>query len=404
MTATHPPEIARSTLVVLCIGLLITSCLWILRPFLFSLGWAVMIVVATWPFMLHVQKRCWHKRWIAVAVMSLALLLLLVIPLSFAIFTILERTGDLVVLLNALKSVRIASPPEWFEKVPLISHTLIERWQQLAVISPQEISEKLAPYVNTTLKWFVAQVGNIGLLVVQFCLMIILAAILYAQGEKAAELVCSFARRLAGDRGLEAAKLSAAAIRSVALGIVGTAIVQSALGGFGLIVAGVPAVTLLIAVMMMLCIAQVGPGLVLFPTVIWLYWSGAHTGATLLLVWSVLVALSDNFLRPILIKRGADLPIILIISGVIGGLVAFGVIGLFIGPVMLAVTYTLLLAWINGPESGEETTGTLMTEGCQSEPSLEKASIQTTPLIDQPRKERSDEKDQSEREGSGIQH
>ena len=144
--------------------------------------------------------------------------------------------------------------------------------------------------------------------------------------------------------------LSAAAIRSVALGIVGTAIIQSVLGGLGLIVAGVPAVTLLIAVMMMLCIAQVGPGLVLFPSVIWLYWSGESTWATILLVWSILVAISDNFLRPLLIKRGANLPIILIITGVIGGLVTFGIIGLFIGPVVLAVTYTLLLAWIKGPE------------------------------------------------------
>jgi predicted PurR-regulated permease PerM len=354
MNMTHPTEIARSTLAVLCIGLLIATCLWILRPFLFSLGWAVMIVVATWPFLLTVQKRCWNKRWIAVAVMSLALILLLVIPLSFAIFTILDKAGDLVVLLKSLKTVRIAAPPDWFEKVPLISHTLIERWQQLSMISPEALSDKLAPHVNTTLKWFIGQVGNIGLLVVQFSLMIILSAVLFAQGDKAADLVCSFARRLAGDRGQEAALLSAAAIRSVALGIVGTAIVQSALGGLGLIVAGIPAVALLIAVMMMLCIAQIGPGLVLFPSVIWLYWSGQTTWATILLVWSVFVALIDNFLRPFLIKKGADLPLILIIAGVIGGLFAFGVIGLFIGPVVLAVTYTLLLAWIKGAENGEE--------------------------------------------------
>jgi len=342
------PEVVRSTLAVLFIGLLLIASLWILQPFLFSLTWAVMIVVSTWSFMLKVQQRCWNRRGLAVLIMSLALLLLLVLPLSFAILTILERTGDLVALVNALQSIHIASPPEWFEKVPLISHSLIERWQRLAVISPQELSEKLAPHVNTTLKWFVAQVGNIGLLVVQFCLMIILSAILYAQGEQAATLVRDFARRLAGERGEEAVMLSAAAIRSVALGIVGTAIVQSALGGFGLIVAGVPAAALLIAVMMLLCIAQIGPGLVLFPAVIWLYWSGAHTWATILLVWSILVALSDNFLRPYLIKKGADLPLILILAGVIGGLVAFGIIGLFIGPVVLAVTYTLLLAWIKG--------------------------------------------------------
>ncbi len=348
MVAKYSTEITRSTLAVLFIGLLIASSLWILRPFLFSLSWAIMIVVATWPFMLRVERSCWNRRWVAVLVMSLVLLLILVLPLTFAILTILERTGDVVGLFDSLKTIRIGAPPAWFESVPLFSHTLIERWQHLAAISPQELSAKLAPYINATLKWFVAQVGTIGMLVVHFCLMIILAAVLFSQGEKAADLVCRFAQRLAGDRGLEAALLSAAAIRSVALGIVGTAIFQSALGGFGLIVAGVPAVTLLIAVMMMLCIAQVGPGLVLFPSVIWLYWSGENTWATILLVWSIVVAVSDNFLRPFLIKRGADLPLILIITGVIGGLVAFGIIGLFIGPVVLAVTYTLLLAWIDG--------------------------------------------------------
>jgi len=357
--ANHPTEIVRSTLAVLFIGLLITTCLWILRPFLFSLAWAVMIVIATWPLLLTVQRGCWNRRWLAVLVMSLALLLLLVLPLSFAILTILESTGDLVVLLNKLKTVSLGAPPEWFDKVPLFSQKLIDRWLQLSVISPQELSDKLAPYVNTTLKWFVAQVGNIGLLVVQFLLMVILAAVLYAQGEHASELVCSFARRLAGDRGFEAALLSAAAIRSVAIGIVGTAIIQSALGGVGLVVAGVPAVTLLIAIMMLLCIAQIGPGLVLFPAVIWLYWSGESTWGTVLLIWSIVVAVSDNFLRPFLIKKGADLPLILILAGVIGGLVAFGVIGLFVGPVMLAVTYTLLLAWINGAGEGK----TLSREG-----------------------------------------
>lgn len=352
MTTYQPMELTRSTLAVLCICLLITTCLWILRPFLFSLTWAVMIVIATWPLMLKIQEVCWRKRWIAVLIMSLALILLLVLPLSFAILTIVESTGELVGLLDRLKTVNIGDPPAWVNNVPLFADKLNQRWQQLAVISPQELSDKLSPYARTVVTWFIAQVGNIGLLVVQFVLMIILSAVLYAKGEQAANLVCNFARRLAGDRGIEAALLSAAAIRSVAIGIVGTAIIQSSLGGLGLVVAGVPAVTLLIAIMMLLCIAQIGPGLVLFPAVIWLYWSGENTWATILLIWSVFVAVSDNFLRPFLIKMGADLPILLIIAGVIGGLVAFGVIGLFIGPVMLAVTYTLLLAWIGTEGEG----------------------------------------------------
>ena len=344
----NPPEIVRTTLGVLCIGLMIVASLSVLRPFLFALGWAVMIVVATWPFLLTVERRCGHRRWAAVLIMTLTLLLFVVIPLSSAILTILRRTGDLVALFDALKTVRIPSPPEWFARVPLISHSLVERWQHLAVISPQELSARLAPHLSTTMKWFVGQVGNIGLLALQFLLMVLLAALLYARGEQAAQLVSAFAGRLAGDRGLEAVRLSGLAIRSVALGVVGTAIIQSALGGLGLIVAGVPAAGLFIAVMLLLCIAQIGPGLVLFPAVIWLFWSGQTGWGTVLLVWSVVVAVLDNVLRPLLIRRGADLPIVLIIAGVVGGLIAFGVIGLFIGPVVLAVTYTLLLAWIKG--------------------------------------------------------
>ena len=103
------------------------------------------------------------------------------------------------------------------------------------------------------------------------------------------------------------------------------------------------------ALMLMLCIAQAGPGLVLFPAVAWMYWSGEHGWATFLLVWSLFVVSLDNFLRPMLIKRGADLPMLLIFAGVIGGLLGFGLIGIFIGPVVLAVTYTLMMSWMNEP-------------------------------------------------------
>ena len=346
MISNRSNEIVRSTLAVLFIGLLIISCLWILRPFLFPLAWATTIVIATWPVMLKVQRQCWNSRGLAVAFMSVALLLLLVLPLSFAFGTLLNHTGDVGILLDKLKSSRLGASPEWFEKVPFFSQELSERWQHWSSITPQEFSERVTPYVNKGVKWFVAQVGNLGMLLVQFLVMVVLAAVLYSRGEQASELVCGFAQRLVGARGREVVLLSAAAIRSVAIGIVGTAVIQSVLGGLGLIVTGVPAVTLLIALMMLLCLAQVGPGLVLFPAVIWLYRTDQSTWATVLLVWSVFVALSDNFLRPYLIRQGADLPFLLILVGVIGGLIAFGVIGLFLGPVMLAVTYTLLINWI----------------------------------------------------------
>ena len=130
-----------------------------------------------------------------------------------------------------------------------------------------------------------------------------------------------------------------------------TALVQSVLGGIGLAIAGVPFAALLTVVMLLLCIAQLGPGLVLVPAVIWLFWSGDSLWGTVLLVITVVVLALDNVLRPILIRKGADLPLLLIFAGVIGGLIAFGLVGIFVGPVVLAVSYTLLEAWVReGPD------------------------------------------------------
>jgi predicted PurR-regulated permease PerM len=195
-------------------------------------------------------------------------------------------------------------------------------------------------------RWLAGAFGSAGLLGLQFLLTVAISAILYARGEAAASGVVRFGRRLAGDRGEQVVKLAGQAIRAVALGVVVTALVQTMLAGIGLAVAGIPFAALLTAVVLLLCIAQIGPLLVLVPAVIWLFWTGSTAWGTALAVWTVVVGMLDNVLRPILIKRGADLPLLLIFGGVIGGLIAFGIIGLFVGPVVLAVTYTLLKEWI----------------------------------------------------------
>jgi predicted PurR-regulated permease PerM len=192
------------------------------------------------------------------------------------------------------------------------------------------------------------------MMIAQFFLTVIISALLYGTGEMAAEGIRLFARRLAGQQGEEAAILAAKATRGVALGVGVTALVQAILGGAGLAVSGVPAATLLTAVMFMFCLAQVGPTVVLIPAVVWLFWQDQTVWGSVLIGWTVFVGTIDNFIKPVLIKKGADLPLILIFAGVLGGLFAFGIIGLFIGPVVLAVTYTLLSAWVVGDISGEK--------------------------------------------------
>jgi predicted PurR-regulated permease PerM len=177
-----------------------------------------------------------------------------------------------------------------------------------------------------------------------------IAAILYANGETAARGMLTFANRLAGPAGEKAMHLAAQAVRGVALGVVVTAILQSILAGVGLAVAGVPFAAFLTAVMFILSVAQIGPGPVLIAAVIFVYSRSGALWGTGLLVWAIFCATFDNVVRPMLIKRGADLPLLLIFAGVIGGLIAFGVIGLFIGPVVLAVAYTLLIDWMSENE------------------------------------------------------
>ena len=181
---------------------------------------------------------------------------------------------------------------------------------------------------------------------VQLLLTLVISIILYSNGETARHMLTSFGRRLAGDNGERVVLLAGAAIRAVAFGVVGTALAQTLLAGLGLAVAGVPLAGFLTAVILLFCIAQVGPMLVLIPAVIWVFWSGETGWGIALLVWSVIVGTMDNVLRPLLIRRGADLPLLLIFAGVIGGLIGFGIIGLFVGPVVLAVAYTLMTQWL----------------------------------------------------------
>ena len=350
VNAKIPPsqDVARTTLAVLFIGMLIAATFYVVSPFLMSFIWATMIAVATWPVLLTIQARLWGKRGLAVAVMTVVLLLVLVVPLWLAIDTIVEKADYIITWVKSLAKFSIPPPPGWLESIPLFGSKLVELWQQLASIRWQELTARLTPYAGQVVGWFASQAGNVGMMIFHFLLTVIITAILYSKGETAAEGVRRFAHRLAGRQGEEALVLSGKAIRGVALGVGLTAIIQSALGGIGLAITGVPAAALLTAVMFMLCIAQVGPILVLVPAVIWLYWKDATLWGTVLLVWSIFVGAIDNFVRPALIKKGADLPLLMIFAGVIGGLVAFGIIGLFIGPVVLAVSHTLLKTWVAG--------------------------------------------------------
>ena len=345
-------DLTRTVLAVLAIGGLILASIWILRPFLAPVIWATMIVVSTWPVMLAVQSRLWNKRWLAVTVMTLALLLVFVAPFSAAIGTIVRHADEVAGWAKGLRGLKVPVAPEWVAKTPVVGEQVAGVWNEYAAKGVEDLDEVIAPYAGRVVRWFVAEVGGFGLVSVQFLLTVVIAAIMYSVGESWGRWVRRFGRRLAGERGDNVVQLAGKAIRGVALGVVLTAFIQAILGGIGLWITGVPFAAVLTAVMFMLAVAQIGAVPVLVCALVWLWFQGATGWFIALLVWTIIVGSMDNVLRPILIRKGADLPLLLIFAGVIGGLVSFGLLGLFVGPVILAVAYTLLDSWVSEAPDG----------------------------------------------------
>lgn len=355
------PDLARTTLTVLFIGALLAGSVWILAPFIGALIWATMIVVATWPMLLRLQRALGGRRGPAVAAMSLGLLAILIVPLVVAIGAIAGQADALVALVERLPDLTLPTAPSWLDKLPLVGDRLQAAWNEFAGTGTADLLARAQPYARDAASWLARQAGGFAIVILHFVLIVILTAVLYSGGESWAAWVRRFGRRLADEQGERMVVLAGGAIRGVAMGVVVTALIQTVLSGVGLEIAGVPFAGVLTAVILVLCIAQIGPILVLLGATAWTYYAVGPAWGTFLLVWSLVVGLMDNFVRPVLIRRGADLPLLLIFAGVIGGLVAFGIVGIFVGPVVLAVTYTLLDDWVASQAPGRETAASVAT-------------------------------------------
>lgn len=346
MTAQPRRDLAQIFFTLIVLVLLMGGSLFILLPFIPALVWSTMIVVSTWPLMISLQKLFGGRRGLAVGVMVLAMLLVILLPIFVAVSSIANHAGGIRERIQTLRTEDLPHPPAWVEKVPVVGQKVAEEWNTVIAGGNDSLRQRMAPHVKSVVTWISTKAGSIGMLGVHLFLTLMLTAILYMTGDTAAQGVIRFAQRLNRQKGEQTVTLAGQAIRSVAMGIVVTALVQAVLGGLGLLLCGVPGAAVLTGVMFLLAITQIGTFPVLVPAVIWLFWGGHSGWGIALLVITVLVFSLDNILRPFLIKRGADLPLLLIMAGVIGGLLAFGLVGLFLGPCLLAVAYALLESWV----------------------------------------------------------
>lgn len=345
-------DLTQITLGVLFIMGLILASLWILKPFLTALIWATMIVIATWPMLLTLQARMGGKRGPAAAVFTIGLLLVLIVPLTAAAGTIIAHLDDIQATVTSLKNASIPPPPAWVSELPLVGKQAAAQWRALAAEGSEGVLSRIAPYAGRGVEWIAGTLGSLGGMVVQFLLIVALSGLLYMNGETAAGGVLAFSNRLAGDRGVKATYLAAGSIRGVAMGVLVTALIQTCIAGAGLLICSVPAAMLLVSAILVLCLAQLGPTLIMIPAVIWKFHSGDPAWGSVLLVFALVSGGIDNFVRPVLIRRGADLPLLLIFAGVLGGMISGGIMGIFVGPVVLAVAHTLLRDWIGSPAKG----------------------------------------------------
>ena len=337
-----------NALLLACVVALCWGTLVVLRPFLPAILWASIIVVATWPIMLRVQRLFGGRRGLAVATMTGGLLVAVVVPVALLLGTLITRLPELRDLAGRMLAGPWPGPPAWVARLPFGAQ-LNAQWQQAVAQSPDHWTAAIRPYLGRAALWLSLHVGTLGGITLEFVLTLALVVVFYLHGEELATLTRRLARRVGGVRAEEGAVLAGQAMRAIAAGVVLTALLQSILSGCGLWVVGIPAAGVLTSVMFMLCIMQIGPMPVLIPSIVWLLFSEQIGWAIALGIWAVLMSMGDTFLRPWLIQRGAKLPFILVLGGVIGGLLAFGVAGIFIGPILLAVVKRLMERWVAEP-------------------------------------------------------
>ncbi|WWO96963.1 MAG: AI-2E family transporter YdiK [Candidatus Dasytiphilus stammeri] len=327
------------------ITLLIITCFWVVQPFVPGFAWASMVVIATWPILIKIQNILWGQRILAVVVMIMLILLLFIIPAGLLIESLIE---NIIPLIDYLSSGKIPLPQlHWLVNIPMIGEKLSSTWKSILSGESSAMMAYIKPYVVKTMTFVLSQATHVAHLMLHLIFMIFFSILLYWRGEQIGTVVRKLARRLSPQRGDTALLLTSQAIRAVALGISVTTLVQGLLGGIILVLFGIPYASLLTGILVLFCLMQLGTLPVLFPVIIWSYWQGDTTRGTSLLMLTCIIVAIDNILRTFLIRRGANLPIILVIGGVIGGLFTFGMIGLFIGPVVLAISYRLLHAWMH---------------------------------------------------------
>jgi len=335
----------RIALVIFIVG----WCIRIISPFILPVVWGVIIATAVFPAYRWLSRLMGGRDRLAAVVLTLVGLIVLIAPSLVSAGSLVSSAGWLVESLRD-GSLEVPLPPERIADWPLIGEKLHAFWT-LAHHNLVEALQQVGPHLAPVAGGFFSAAAGVGLGILQFVISIAIAGVLLASSTKCAEVASTIARRILDERGDEFVALSGATIRGVAQGILGVAVIQTILVGIGLFAAGVPHASLWTALCLVIAIIQLPPLLLLIPIIAYVFSTSGTTTAVLFTIWSVLASSSDTFLKPVLLARGLDLPMVVIFMGAIGGFILSGFIGLFVGAVILALGYKLFMAWLGENEA-----------------------------------------------------
>ncbi|MGD2136969.1 MAG: AI-2E family transporter [Gammaproteobacteria bacterium] len=341
------------------LGLLVIGTVLVLRPFIISIILAAVIAYASWPVYGWLLARLQERTGRAATLMTVLLMLTLVAPFAIMAASLVDNAVELLRLMREALNQPLPEPPAWLDSVPLTGTYLNEKWlalmQEKEGALPLQLKEHLLQLPLK--KWAITAGGALGQGVILISFSVLICFFFYRDGPTITARVQALMEHLAGHRARELIEITAGTVSRVVNGILGTALAQSVLALIGFWIAGVPGAMLLGLLTFFLSIIPMGPPLVWLPAAIWLYLQGQIAWAVFMLLYGMVVISSiDNIVKPYLISRGGTLPLLLVFMGVLGGLMTFGFIGVFLGPVVLAIAYALLAEWMN-PRTQTDTPG-----------------------------------------------
>ncbi len=328
------------------IALLVILCYEIVRPLIGPVIWGAILAISFLPGFLHISKWLNGREVLAAILITLFALVFIIVPIGLISVLIVDNFQALATNFND-GTLKIPLPPEFILKIPLIGKPIDDFWT-LASQNLEALINQFEPQIKSLAGLLFKSGAKIGLGLLMFIVAIIIAGVMLTQAAPARRATISAANRFIGEQGEGFVQLAGNTVRNVAIGVVGVALIQGILAGVGLFAAGIPIAGLIIFSIILLTIIQIGPSLVIIPTIIYAFLYLDTMTAILFTVWIVPVMLIDNVLKPILMARGIDVPMLVIFVGVIGGTLAYGLTGLFVGPVVLALGYNIISAWIYG--------------------------------------------------------